>query len=207
MKNTVSTDCFIWNVRWDNQSGGTRGGYSWVFGCLTSVPPSSSSLPVSIWGCACMLSCFSCVWLFATPQTVCSSPGSFVHGILQTRIPDWVAMCSSRGSSRPQGWTRLLNFFHWQASSLPLVPPGKLIFGVTPPLLPSTLPPGYIGHIPTWEVYLPAACLFCLFILSTGLPRQEYWSGLPFPPPVEDQMDLIFFRTLHYDPSILSGPT
>ena len=70
MKNTVSTGCFIWNVRWDNQSGGTRGGYSWVFGCLTSVPPSSSSLPVSLWGCVCMLSCFSCVWLFATPQTV-----------------------------------------------------------------------------------------------------------------------------------------
>ena len=32
----------------------------------------------------------------------CSPPGSFVHGILQARILEWVAMCSSRGSSRPK---------------------------------------------------------------------------------------------------------
>ena len=31
--------------------------------------------------------------------TDCSLPGSFVHGILQTRILEWVAMPSSRGSS------------------------------------------------------------------------------------------------------------
>ena len=29
----------------------------------------------------------------------CSLPGSSVHGILQARIPEWVAMPSSRGSS------------------------------------------------------------------------------------------------------------
>ena len=33
----------------------------------------------------------------------CSPPGSCVHGILQARILEWVAMPSSRGSSRPQG--------------------------------------------------------------------------------------------------------
>ena len=31
-----------------------------------------------------------------------SPPGSCVHGILQTRILEWVAMPSSRGSSRPR---------------------------------------------------------------------------------------------------------
>ena len=31
----------------------------------------------------------------------CNLPGSFVHGILQARIQEWVAMPSSRGSSRP----------------------------------------------------------------------------------------------------------
>ena len=31
----------------------------------------------------------------------CSSPGSSVHGILQARIQDWVAISFSRGSSRP----------------------------------------------------------------------------------------------------------
>ena len=35
----------------------------------------------------------------------CSLPGSFVHGILQTRILKWVAMPCSRGSSRPKDWT------------------------------------------------------------------------------------------------------
>ena len=33
--------------------------------------------------------------------TDCSPPGSSVHGILQARILEWVAMPSSRGSSRP----------------------------------------------------------------------------------------------------------
>jgi len=34
---------------------------------------------------------FSCVRLFATPWTV-SPPGFSVHGILQARIQDWVAI-------------------------------------------------------------------------------------------------------------------
>ena len=46
----------------------------------------------------CMLSRFSRVWLFETPMD-CSSPGSFVHGILQARMLKWVAIPFSRGSS------------------------------------------------------------------------------------------------------------
>ena len=34
--------------------------------------------------------------------TVCSLPGSSVHGILQARILEWVAMPSSKGSSQPR---------------------------------------------------------------------------------------------------------
>ena len=37
----------------------------------------------------------------------CSQPGSSVHGILQARILEWVAMPSSRGSSPPRDWTRV----------------------------------------------------------------------------------------------------
>ena len=37
----------------------------------------------------------------------CSPPGSSVHGILQTRILEWVAMPSSRGSSQPRDWTQV----------------------------------------------------------------------------------------------------
>ena len=34
----------------------------------------------------------------------CSPPGSSVHGILQARILEWVAMPSSRGSSQSRDW-------------------------------------------------------------------------------------------------------
>ena len=35
----------------------------------------------------------------------CSLQGSSVHGILQARILEWVAISSSRGSSRPRDQT------------------------------------------------------------------------------------------------------
>ena len=34
----------------------------------------------------------------------CSLPGSSIHGILQARILEWVAISPSRGSSPTQGW-------------------------------------------------------------------------------------------------------
>ena len=36
----------------------------------------------------------------------CTPPGSSVHGILQARILDWVAMPSSKGSSHPRDLTQ-----------------------------------------------------------------------------------------------------
>ena len=36
----------------------------------------------------------------------CSPPGLSVRGILQTRILEWVAIPSSRGSSQPRDWTK-----------------------------------------------------------------------------------------------------
>ena len=61
-----------------------------------------------------------CIWPVAqTCLTLCdpvdsSPPGSSVHGISQARILEWVAMPSSRGSSR------LPWLLHWQVDSLPL---------------------------------------------------------------------------------------
>ena len=43
----------------------------------------------------CLLSCFSCAQLCSSMD--CSPPGFSVHGILQARILEWVAMPSSRG--------------------------------------------------------------------------------------------------------------
>ena len=54
----------------------------------------SSSLPHA---CMCALSLQLCLTL-SDPMD-CSPPGSSVHGILQARILEWVAMLSSRGSS------------------------------------------------------------------------------------------------------------
>ena len=45
----------------------------------------------------------------------CSLPSSPVHGILQVRILEWVAMPSSC----------LLRVLHWQSDSLPLAPPSR----------------------------------------------------------------------------------
>ena len=49
-----------------------------------------------------------------------SLPGFSVHGISQARVLEGVAIPSSRGSN-----LHLLGLLHWQASSLPLVLPGK----------------------------------------------------------------------------------
>ena len=78
----------------------------------------------------CLISYFSRVWLFGTAWTVASQALCF-HGMSQTRILEWVAMpvgCHAllqrifpTHGSNPC----LLNFLHWQASSLPLAPLGK----------------------------------------------------------------------------------
>ena len=53
-----------------------------------------------------VLSCFSCVRLFATIWTV-APQAPLSMGIIQARILDWVAMPSSRGSSQPSDRTQV----------------------------------------------------------------------------------------------------
>ena len=53
---------------------------------------------------------YCCCWVAQLCPTLCdpidcSPPGCFVHGILQTRILQWVAMLSSRGPSWPRDQT------------------------------------------------------------------------------------------------------
>ena len=38
---------------------------------------------------------------------LCSPPSSSVHGILQARVLDWLAITFSRGSSQPRDWTQV----------------------------------------------------------------------------------------------------
>jgi len=49
---------------------------------------------------------FNHVQLFVTPMD-CSLPGSSLHGILQARVLEWVAISFSRGFSRPRDRTRV----------------------------------------------------------------------------------------------------
>ena len=51
----------------------------------------------------------------------CSLPGSYVHGILQARILEWVAVPFSRGSFQPRDQTQVSHI----ADSLLSEPPGK----------------------------------------------------------------------------------
>ena len=66
--------------------------------------------------CACVYVSQSCLTL-CNPMD-CSPPGSSVHGILQARILEWVAIPFFRGSSQPRALT-------FQADSLPSEPPGN----------------------------------------------------------------------------------
>ena len=54
-----------------------------------------------------------------------SPPGSYVKGILQARILEWVVMPSSRGSFQLRDLTRISCLLCWQAGSLQLAPLGK----------------------------------------------------------------------------------
>ena len=54
----------------------------------------------------------------------CSPPGSSIHGILQARILEWVAIPFSRESSQPKSRSSAL-----QANSLLSEPPGNLDAG------------------------------------------------------------------------------
>ena len=53
----------------------------------------------------------------------CSLPGFSLHGILQARIQQWVAISFSRVSSQPRDWTWIKPAL--QADTLTTEPPGK----------------------------------------------------------------------------------
>ena len=75
----------------------------------------------------CVQSHFSRVWLYDPMD--CSWPGSFLHGILQARILEWVSMPSSKGPSWPRVRT-CISFvscigrqvlYHWAPPAKPIL--------------------------------------------------------------------------------------
>ena len=74
-----------------------------VFTLCFSWPKSQSSVQLFNLHHVCMLSRFSLIRLCNSMD--CSPSASFVHEVLQGRILEWVAMPSSRGSSKPRDQT------------------------------------------------------------------------------------------------------
>ena len=111
----------------------------------------------------------------------CSRPGSSVHGISQTRILEWVAVSSSRGSSQPRDQTWVFCLLHWQAGSLSLVPPGKLAAAAAKSLIGSVhLPFGTVTR--KRELSFRQLFVFLYFIsvdiLSLNSRKYEKYSQL-----------------------------
>ena len=124
--------------------------------------------------CMCAKSLQSC----PTLSMDCSPAGSSVHGILQARILEWVALPSSGGIFLIQGLNpHLLGLLHWQTCSFPLLPPGKL-FGLLLLLLLSRFSRVRLCATPETAAHQAPP--------SLGLSRREYWSGLPFPSPMHE---------------------
>ena len=76
--------------------------------------------------CVCMRAMLLQLSLSLCNPVDCNPPGSSVHGILQARIVERVAIPSSRGSCHPMDRTHISCLLHWQAGSLPLVWPRSL---------------------------------------------------------------------------------
>jgi len=135
----------------------------------------------------CCAKSLSCVRLFATLWTAaCQAPLS--KGILQARMLEWVAICSSRGSFQPG---IELTSPTLQVDSLLSEPPGKKIKEWTNIKFEALL--GKHGLKVMSVLKVKSLSCVRLFVTpwtvayqappSMGFSRQEYWSGLPFPSP------------------------
>ena len=74
-----------------------------TFNSKKPIPKAHSDIIVASGQVLCVLVTQSCLTLWDPMD--CSSPGSPVHGILQARILEWVAIPFSRGSSQPRDRT------------------------------------------------------------------------------------------------------
>ena len=122
--------CCLWNpeAMWRRQGWSAR---CWTRVAHISLPKFSSRSEVSSswvsqpinFPCVCVCVCVCvCASVTLCGPMDCSPPGSFVHGILQTKIWKWVAIAFCRGSSHPgikPGYPYL------QADSLPSEPQWK----------------------------------------------------------------------------------
>ena len=119
---------------------------------------------------------------------------SFVHGILQARILEWVAMPFSRGSSQPRGLTQVSHIA------------GRLF--IAEPLGKPKLKPMECNKFlykeevyRTWEVtgkasFSPVVVLSQWLLGCFGLTALPLWAAVPCWPPQKDTQTLVFQRFL-----------
>ena len=108
-----------------------------------------------------VLSHFSWVWLFTTLWTDCSPLSSSVHGILQAKKLEWVAI-SSRRSSRGEYWSGM-SFPNTRDLPNLEIEPVSLVFPALADRFFATAPPGKPNFIIncTWlynKIWLPRWC-------------------------------------------------
>ena len=106
----------------------------------------------------------------------CSPPGSCVHGILQERILEWVAIPFSRGSSQPRDWTpvsciagRFFTVWDTREACVCVCLHACML--------------SCFSHVRLFATQWTLWTVACKAPLAMGSSRQEYWSGLPCPPP------------------------
>ena len=98
----------------------------------------------------------SCVWLFCDTMD-CRPPSSSVHGILQPRMLEWVAISFSPGSSQPSDWTHLPCLA--VGDSLPLTTRETL----------SNLSKKNLIYLKIYQVQILLLILFCLFLVLLSI--------------------------------------
>ena len=83
----------------------------------------------------------------------CSPPDSSVHGTLQAKILEWVAISFSGKEIFPTRVSNLclLCLLYWQAGSLSLAPPGKLSYLGSPPKIAFILNKRHWSVWATWR--------------------------------------------------------
>ena len=109
----------------------------------------------------------------------CSPPGSNVHGIIQARLLEWVAIPFSGGSSWPRDWTQVFCVAGWFFAiwaTTDLAPSKKIV----PIYIPSNR-----GYMSFWSSIMPNTKLFKLqkskMIISLFLPFVILWGWTSFP--------------------------
>ena len=112
LEKEMATHCSIlaWEIPWTEEPSGP-------WGCIES--NTAEGLSTHIYVHICIK--YVCVYIWILKVKVlgaqscptlwnpmdCSSPGSSVHGILQARILEWVAIPFCRVSSQPRDWTQV----------------------------------------------------------------------------------------------------